>query len=100
MSFRDLINEDLVQQVKIKFKDMQKAIQKLGDYDFNYTINGLSVKKDKVTLINVPKKESDEINKWVKILKDVESNPTDKTPKISKLDAELKKDFKNGRKEI
>lgn len=100
MSFRDLINEDLVQQVKTKFKEMQKVIQKLGDYNFEYTINGLTVKKDKVTLINVPKKESDEINKWVKLLKDVEAKSIDKTPKISKLDAELKKDFKNGRKEI
>ena len=100
MSFRDLINEDLVQQVKTKFKEMQKVIQKLGDYNFEYTINGLTVKKDKVTLINVPKKESDEINKWVKIIKDIESTPIDKSPKISKLDAELKKAFKNGRKEI
>lgn len=100
LTFRNLIQESLLDSVKAKFKDMIKAIQDLKEYTYEITINDMSVYKDKVRLISIPKKEADEVKKWVKILKDMSSKKVDKTPKISDLDSELKKSFKNGRKEI
>jgi hypothetical protein len=100
LTFRNLIQESLLDSVKAKFKDMIKAIQDLKEYTYEITINDMSVYKDKVRLISIPKKEADEVKKWVKILKDMSSKKVDKTPKISDLDAELKKAFKNGRTEI
>ena len=100
LTFRNLIQESLLDSVKAKFKDMIKAIQDLKEYTYEITINDMSVYKDKVRLISIPKKEADEVKKWVKILKDMSSKKVDKTPKISDLDSELKKSFNNGRKEI
>lgn len=100
LTFRNLIQESLLDSVKAKFKDMIKAIQDLKEYTYEITINDMSVYKDKVRLISIPKKEADEVKKWVKILKDMSSKKVDKTPKISDLDYELKKAFKNGRTEI
>ena len=99
-TFRNLIQESLLDQVKSKFNEMIKAVEALKDYTYQITINDMSVFKDKVRLISIPKKEADDVKKWIKILKEVESNKVDKTPKKSELDAELKKSFLNGRKEI
>ena len=90
LTFRNLIQESLLDSVKAKFKDMIKAIQDLKEYTYEITINDMSVYKDKVRLISIPKKEADEVKKWVKILKDMSSKKVDKTPKISDLDSELK----------
>ena len=93
-TFRNLIQESLLDQVKSKFNEMIKAVEALKDYTYQITINDMSVFKDKVRLISIPKKEADDVKKWIKILKEVESNKVDKTPKKSELDAELKKSFK------
>lgn len=99
-TFRNLIQESLLDQVKSKFAEMIKAVEALKGYTYQITINDMSVFKDKVRLISIPKKEADDVKKWIKILKEVESNKVDKTHKKSELDAELKKAFKAGRKEI
>ena len=102
-TFREYINENLLDSVKIKFKAMIDEIEsfkEFKDYTYQITINDMEVYKDKVRLISIPKKEADDVKKWIKILKDIESNKVDKTHKKSELDAELKKAFKAGRKEI
>lgn len=98
LTFRDLIQENLLDSVKTKFEDMIDAVQKLKDYTYEIDINFMTVKKNGKTIVNIPKKEHNEVKKWIQIIKDFK--PADKTPKISDLDAELKKAFKNGRTEI
>lgn len=64
--FRDFLSESLLDSVKEKFAEFIDKLPK--EYTYKITINGLEVLKDKVTIASIPKKESDKIDYWLKII--------------------------------
>lgn len=87
------INESLLDSVKEKFKGVIDKLPK--GFDYNITINGMQISKDKVNLVFIDKKNIDKademIKKAVELSKEAKKSPEFRN--MGDLDWEKHKDF-------
>lgn len=88
--FRAYLNESMIDAVKEKFKGFLEELEKLpGKFEYKVTINGVDVFKGKENLVSIPKKEADQIDKWIKLVKEADKIEH-KKPEIGDFNSALR----------
>lgn len=88
--FRAYLNENMLDTVKEKFKNFLEELGKLPEkFDYKVTINGLDVFKGKENIVSIPKKEAEQVDKWIKQVKEI-SKMEHKKPEIGDFNKELR----------
>ncbi len=88
--FRAYLNENMLDSIKEKFKEFIDALEQLSDgFTYKVTINGLDVSLGRVNIASIPKKEADDVKKWIKIVQD-NAKAEHKKPEVGDFNKELR----------
>ena len=88
--FRAYLAESMLDAVKEKFKDFLDELEKLpGKFEYKITINGVDVFNGKENIASIPKKEADQVEKWIKIIKEIDK-ADHKKPEVGDFNSSLR----------
>lgn len=93
-TFRKLLQENILEDIKKRFGAMIAVLPK--EFDYVITIDGMDVKRNGKNITSIPKKEATELQKWLGIIA-TNAAVKQKKPVISDLDSSLRKAALQGR---